>query len=262
MRECVRTADTMAITQPIRHNIVPLHLAGNTTERQGAEMRQLLTEAVLEACRAAMEQIDQQEAQVVLENGEKLLPEVVQSLAAIVNRHTQSDKYKDKQVGSDREYPPTYRVRPVEAQVTELRKYFPSLGACQEKLGRRPLPEGAEGWFAIPRWQAVAPTYNEAVELALKGLASQRRLQNRIAGRLGPNYLRRTERSILAGNILVEQQEGNGILVVAAQSGMRHRGCSARRARVAMAGNEFGAGAFAVTCMLLTHPERLSCKGT
>ena len=29
------------------------------------------------------------------------------------------------------------------------------------------LPEGAEAWFAIPRWQALAPTYNEAVEMVL-----------------------------------------------------------------------------------------------
>ena len=44
------------------------------------------------------------------------------------------------------------------------RKLFPALGCCQEKLARKPLPEGAEAWFAIPRWQALAPTYNQAVE--------------------------------------------------------------------------------------------------
>jgi hypothetical protein len=46
--------------------------------------------------------------------------------------------------------------------------------------------------------------------------------------------------------------------VIAAQAGMLHRGCSARRTRVSMAGNEFGLGVFAFACMLLTHPERLS----
>lgn len=39
---------------------------------------------------------------------------------------------------------------------------------------------------------------------------------------------------------------------------MNWRGCSARRARVLMAGNEFGLGMFQVAAMLLTHPERLS----
>jgi hypothetical protein len=180
----------------------------------------------------------------------------------IIQRHTISDKYKDEEVGSNRVYPPTYRVRPVEAQVTELRKLFPSLGNCMEKLARKPLLTGAEAWFAIPRWQALAPTYNEAVELVLGVLATKRRFQNRIIGRLGPKYLRQSERSKLAEKILADQQQGNDLVVMAAQFGMLHRGCSARRARVAMAGNEFGLGVFTLACMLLTHSERLSAEDT
>src|ERR1035438_5864126 len=57
-------------------------------------------------------------------------------------------------------------------------------------------------------------------------------------------------------------QQGSDILVVAAQAGMLHRGSSARRTRVALAGNEFGLGVFAFGCMLLTHPERLSTGDT
>jgi hypothetical protein len=129
-----------------------------------------------------------------------------------------------------------------------------------EKLARKPLLEGAEGWFAIPRWQALAPTYNEAVEMVLEVLASKRKFQNRIVGRLGPTYLRQSERSKLAEKILADQQQGQDFMVIAAQAGMLHRGCSARRARVAMAGNEFGLGAFAVCCLLLTHSERLSAE--
>ncbi len=252
----------MATTHAVQHKIVPLHLSGNMTEQQNECLQELLGEAAKGACLTAIGQLDQQSAQIVLEKGTKLTSEVIDSLVTIINRHTQSDKYKDEQVGSDRVYPPTYRVRPLEAQVTELRKLFPGLGNCHEKLARRPLPEGAEAWFAIPRWQALAPTYNEAVEMVLGVLASKRRFQNRVAGRLGPTYLRQSERSALAGKILVDQQQGNDILVVAAQAGMKHRGRSARRARVAMAGNEFGAGVFPVACILLTHPERLSCEDT
>ena len=124
------------------------------------------------------------------------------------------------------------------------------------------LPEGAEAWFAIPRWQALASTYNEAVEMLLGILASKRRFSNRIVGKLGETYLRQTERSKLAETILAEQQEGNDILVVGAQAGMLHRGCSARRTRVSMAGNEYALGVFAFGCMLLTHPERLSTGDT
>ncbi|MFY9854349.1 MAG: hypothetical protein WAK26_10790 [Terracidiphilus sp.] len=249
----------MATTTP---NITPLHLSGNTTAIQNAQLKGFLAEAVQAAYLTAIEQIDRQSAQTVLEMGERLKSEVADSVVEIIHRHIASDKFKDEEVGSSRTYPPTYKVRPVEAQVTELRKHFPSLGGCMEKLARKPLLEGAEGWFAIPCWQALAATYNEAVERALGVLATKRKFQNRIAGRLGPTYLRQSERSKLAEKILADQQQGQDFMVIGAQAGMLHRGCSARRARVAMAGNEFGLGVFAVACMLLTHPERLSAEET
>jgi hypothetical protein len=242
--------------------ITPLHLSGNTTEQQNTQLQEFLGGAVQAAYLTAIEQLDRHSAQSVLEMGKKLKAEIADSLVEIIQRHTVSDKFKDEEVGSNRVYPPTYHVRPVEAQVTELRKFFPSLGSCMEKLARKPLLEGAEAWFAIPRWQALAPSYNEAVEMVLGILSSKRKFQNRIAGRLGPTYLRQSERSKLASKILADQQQGSDIVVVAAQAGMRHRGCSARRSRVRMAGNEFGAGVFAVACMLLTHPERLSTEDT
>jgi hypothetical protein len=238
-----------------------LHLSGNTTDQQNTQLQEFLGEAVQAAYRKAIEQLDQHSAKSVLEMGRKLKAEVAESVVNIIHRHTASDKFKEEEVGSNRTYPPTYKVRPVEAQVTELRKFFPSLGSCIEKLARKPLLEGAEAWFAIPRWEALAPTYNEAVEMVLGVLATRRKFQNRIIGRLGPTYLRQGERSKLAKKILADQQQGSDLLVVAAQAGMLHRGCSARRARVRMAGNEFGMGVFDVACLLLTHPERLSTGG-
>jgi hypothetical protein len=225
-------------------------------------LQEFLGAAVQEAYQTAIEQLDRQSAQVVLDMEKKLRSEVARLVVEVIQRHTVSDKFKDEEMGSNRVYPSTYRVRPVEAQVTALRSYFPSLGSCMEKLGHRELPESAEAWFATPRWQALAPTYNEAVELVLGVLATKRRFSNRIIGRLGPAYLRQSERTKLAEKILGEQQEGNDILVLAAQAGMLHRGSSARRTRVAMVGNEFGLGTFAFSCMLLTHPERLSSGET
>jgi enamine deaminase RidA (YjgF/YER057c/UK114 family) len=255
-------AATMATSQVTAHQIVPLHLSGNTTEQQNKLLQEFLGDAVQEAYRKAIEQLDRQSAQAVLDMHRKLKVEVVERVVEIIQRNTVSDKYKDEEVGSNRVYPPSYRVRPVEAQVTELRKLFPGLGSCQERLARRALPEGAEAWFAIPRWQALAPKYSDAVELMLGVLASKRKLSNRIIGKLGEKYLRQSERSMLAEKILAEQQQGNDLLVVGAQAGMLHRGSSARRTRVAMAGNEFGIGVFAFGCMLLTHPERLSTGDT
>ncbi len=253
---------TMHSLADVQHSITPLHLSGNTTPEQNEQLKRSLGEAVDQAFRTAIEQMDKQSAQIVLDSGEEMQREVAATVVEIIGRHTASDKYKDEEVGSTRTYPATYRVRPVEAQVTELRKLFPSLGGCNEKIGRRPLPEGAEAWFAIPRWQALAGTYNEAVEKVGAAMAAKRKFSNRIMGRLGPTYLRQSERSKLAEKILFDQQQGCDILVVAAQAGMLHRGCSARRTRVAMAGNEFGLGVFAFGSMLLTHPERLSSGET
>jgi hypothetical protein len=240
------------------HTIVPLHLSGNTTEEQNQQLQRCLGDAVHDAYLTAIEQLDKQCAQTVLEAKRAVKADIVKAVTEIVQSHTISSKYEEEEVGSDRSYPSTYSVRPVEAQVTELRKGFPALGACQEKLGRLPLPQGAEGWFAIPRWEAVAPTYNEAVERILEILAKKRRISNRIAGRLSEKYLRQTERCQLAETILADQQPGCDILVVAAQAGMLHRGCSARRTRASLAGNEFCLGAFAVASLLITHTERLS----
>jgi len=243
---------------PATHTIVPLHLSGNMTEQQNQQLQSCLGDAARNAYLTAIEQLDRQSAQAVLEQENKLKSEIAGAVTEIIQNHTASHKFEDEEVGSDRCYPPTYRVRPLEAQVTELRKLFPELGACHEKLGRIPLPEEPEAWFAIPRWQAVAPTYNEAVERILEVLAKKRRFSNRIVGRLGKEYLRQTERSRLAETILADQQQGNDILVVAAQAGMLHRGCSARRTRASLEGNEFCLGVFAVASMLLTHSERLS----
>ncbi len=252
----------MATSQVTPHQIVPLHLSGNTTEQQNHMLQQFLGDAVQEAYRTAIEQLDQHSAQIVLDMHRKLKLEVAARVVEIIQQHTVSDKYKDEEVGSGRVYPSTYRVRPVETQVMELRKLFPALGSCLVRLSRKPLPAGAEAWFAIPRWQALAPSYGEAVEMMLAVLATRRKFSNRIIGKLGEKYLRQSERSKLAEKILAEQQQGNDFVVVGAQVGMLHRGSSARRTRVAMAGNEFGLGVFAFGCMLLTHPERLSSGET
>lgn len=242
--------------------VIPLPLAGNTTEQQNRLLQEFLGEAAQSAFHKAIDQLDQQSAQILIESAMHLKSDLTGMMVDLIHRHTVSEKFKAEEVGSDRVYPRAYRVRPIEAQVTELRKLFPSLGACNEKLARKPLLEGAEAWFAIPRWQALANTYNGAVEMILGALASRRRFSNRVTGKLDEKFLRQSERSKLAESILADQQPGNDILVVAAQAGMLHRGSSARRTRVSMEPNEFGLGVFAFTALLLNHPERLSTNDT
>jgi hypothetical protein len=252
----------MAIPQTSSNTMVPLHLSGNMTASQELQLQEMLYGAVQSAYPAILEQLDQQSAQTVLDGERKLSKEVADLLIAAVERHTASDKFINEEVDSSRVYPSNYKIRPIEAQVTNLSKIFPKLGQCHERLARRPAMEGSEGWFAIPRWEALASTYNEAVELVIDAIASKRRLSNRVIGKMNEKFLRQSERTKLAFKILAEQQEGNDILVVGAQFGLLHRGSSARRTRVALAGNEFCLNSFAIGCMLLTHPERLSTSQT
>jgi hypothetical protein len=245
-----------------QNQTVPLHLSGNTTEQQKRQLQEFLADAMQQACLTVIDQLDRQSAQAVLDTNRKLRKEVVDRVVEIIHRYTLSDKFKEEEGGSNRIYPPSYRVRPIEAQVTELRRIFPGLGKCDERLQRKPLPDGAEAWFAIPRWEALAATYSEAVELMMAALSARRKVSNRIVGKTTDTFLRQSERSKLAEKLLAEQQEGCDLLVVCAQAGLLHRGSSARRTRVAMAGNEFGLGAFSFGCLLLTHPERLSTGDT
>jgi hypothetical protein len=238
--------------------VTPLNISGNTTQVQNERLQANLREAVHTAYENAVLRLDRHSAQLVLDGEKKFKAEITHTVGDLIDRFTISDRFKDEQTPSKHDYPSTYRVRPIEAQVTEFRKIFPALGSCMEKLGRRPLPTGAEAWFAIPRWQALAPTYNQACALMVEALGGRRKFSNRILGNLGPNYLRQSERSQQAEKIMAEQQPGSDLVVFAAQSGRYHRGLSARRARVVLAGNEFTLGLFTMGCMLLVHPERLS----
>ncbi|MBI2625154.1 MAG: hypothetical protein HYW70_02380 [Candidatus Nealsonbacteria bacterium] len=155
-------------------------------------------------------------------------------------------------------YPKGYKVRSITEQTNILRQLFPGIGYADERIVKGPLPEGAEGWFAIPRWENIASSYNEAVEKMLELIRQQRkgRFCNYRAGRLGPYYLKQTEKATMMFHKIEQEQKGYDILVVPAQFGLRHRNLFVEQARAVMNAGEFGFGAFAVGIMLLIHPER------
>ncbi len=185
------------------------------------------------------------------------LPKLIESFIA-ANRFT--DRFKDEEVASSFWYPNDYKPKGITAQTNLLRRLFPGVGFADEKLADAPLPPNAEAYFAIPRWESLAQTYQEAVEKVLAAFQKLHgcKFANYHEGELGPDRLRQEERARACLTDLGERQKGYDILVVPAQLGLRHRGRSVRRAREVMqdAGNEFGLGAFAVGIMLLTHPER------
>ena len=169
------------------------------------------------------------------------------------------NQFANEEVRSAYGYPRKHKgPKEIKEQIKALAKIFglDSSHALEYANNLPQFPNGAEGWFAIPRWEKVAKTYNEAVERMLKAIASSRKFTNYREGQLGLDRLRQSARSIEMWKKIGEIQQGD-ILIVPGQFGMRHRGRSVRRARVLFQANEFGFGAFAAGCMLLTHPERL-----
>lgn len=186
--------------------------------------------------------------------------EIMKAILEKVRELSTADEFKDEEVVSKCGYVSGYQnPKRIVEQNELLKQTFPGIGFADESLARRPVPEGAEGWFAIPRWESLAPSYGEAVERVLTCL-SQRCGGNCInyrEGKLGNRYFRQRDATRAAFQKLGEEQRGCDILTVAAQFGLLHRGRSVRRAREQMRVNEFGLGAFAVGIMLLTHPTRL-----
>lgn len=172
---------------------------------------------------------------------------------------TASPFFANEEVKSNYGYPQGYAVKPVCEQLVELSKHFNGLDtssvlACSKELPA--LPAGAEGWFAVPRWEKVAKSYNEAIEKVIDLIGKTRTFYNYRKGELGPKYLRLSERTTVALQMIGEKQKGD-FLLIPAQFGLTHRGRSVRRVRVVYAPHEFGLGSFIVGCMILSHPERL-----
>lgn len=168
-------------------------------------------------------------------------------------------QFADEEVSSHYGYLSGYTTPiGIKQQAGCLRRLFPGIGFANEKLVRQPIPVGAEGYFAIPRWEELASTYGEAVEKALYMLKQTRgKFQNYIEGKIGSQYLRQHVKTAAAFRKLGEAQNGYDILVVPAQFGLTHRGRSVRRACNVMNDSEFGLGLFAGLVMLLTHENRL-----
>jgi hypothetical protein len=204
--------------------------------------------------------LDSHGAQRAIEHGDKFAEAIRIAALASLKDLSVSDKFKNEEVASNYGYLFGYRKpKGITEQTNRLRELFPGIGYADEKLAEQDLPPNAEGWFAIPRWEKIAPTYGEAVQKVLEAIKLTRNgaFYNYREGQLGPQYLRQSQKSSKAFQKFGDEQKDHDILVVSAQFGLRHRGRSVRRAREVMNASEFGLGAFAIGIMILTHPERL-----
>lgn len=196
--------------------------------------------------------------------------ELQDGIAKLIAELSVSNQYANEEVRSSYTYPKEYKgPKPIVDQIKAIAKIFgldPSQ-AIEFAKNLPALPEGAEGWFAIPSVDALAKKhfpevtdpvqkYCQAVQLVHAKIAASRSFYNYREGQITPAQLRVHARTAHALDLIVETQKGD-ILIVAAQLGMRHRGKSVRRAREVFVANEFGLGSLAVGSIVLTHPERL-----
>lgn len=173
-----------------------------------------------------------------------------------------ANKFEDKEEESRYGYLSGYtKPKGVAQQVKIIHGLFPEVkwGYFRPDEEQIVVPDGAEGLFAIPRWQSIAPTYGEAVQKVLSALSKAYggNFHNYREGQLGPDQFRQSAKSVAFWEQVGEEQKGFDIPLVPAQFGIRHRGRSVRRARKVMQANECGLGAFAIGIMLLTHEDRL-----
>lgn len=191
----------------------------------------------------------------LIENRDEFRGHLVNSM----RRCSAPDRFIDEDLDSRYGYPVGYRKsRDISEQITCLLKFFPNLRYVNGSPRQIYVPKGFEGYVAIPRWEALAPTYGDAVEMAIGVLCCARGLGFYAQyDCFGPRYLRQYQKTALAFQTASDQQDSD-ILIIPGQFGLRHRGRSVRRAREVMSVSEFGLGIFAVAIMLLTHPDRIS----
>ncbi len=219
--------------------------------------------------------LDKEGAQMLIETG-NALHEVRKFLADKVKELSDSTLYADQVVESSYGYLSGYRkARPAGEQIAVLRQYDWgrdvewTLNDAQQKLLAGPLPQGAEGYFAVVFDRTMVMHYEEEanidqsgpVTLALNALRDEREglLVNNREGMLGPQHYRRNKKSAEKMKLLWESQgRPSGIILIPAQLGREHRGKSPLRACVVIRGSEFPLDAYETIQMVLTHKNRLS----
>ncbi len=209
--------------------------------------------------------------QRVIESGDELQNVIVDAIISKTLELSRTNQFAGEEVRSNYAYPKEYNgPKSIEEQIAKLLEHFPGLDSTQALALAKSLPElpdGAKGWFAVPRIEAVAKLffpeitnpvecYCQAVNLVLEKIGDSRKFYNWRAGQITPDKFRMHARTTHALDLLAEKQPGD-ILLIPAQFGMRHRGKSVRRVREVISGPEFGLGSFIIGCMILTHPERL-----
>jgi len=205
-------------------------------------------------------------------------PGLADHIAVWLEKHRTTNKYKDEEVRAAYGYPKEYKgPKPIEQQIKAIAEiYGLDPASALEYAKKLPvLPEGAEGWFAIPSVDALAQKhfpevidpaekYCRALQLVHQKIAESRSFYNYRDGQIDTAHIKVSARTLEKMNQIAAQQKGDpstgsgpSILIIAAQLGKRHGGRSVRRAREVFTANEYGLTSVAGSSIVLVHPERL-----
>lgn len=196
-------------------------------------------------------QIGKDVAQRAIEKGD----EFQERMVALINELGELP-YADEETESNYGYPDGFRIRTVQEQVESLIRHFPNLDASHvEELANGELPEGAEGWAVIPKFDKLGKNYHQALETVLGLIAKDREFRNWRKGELTGKHMKLSDKTAQS-HVKLNEQPGH-FWVVPFQFGIRHRGKSVRRARAVFTETEFGLGSYEVAVLLLTHPDRI-----
>src|SRR3989344_6999655 len=133
-------------------------ITSSVTDGQKKQIKRFVEDAVDRVL--ADNVLDKDCAQKIIGSGAELQARVITAIREL----SVPNEFADEEVASNYGYLSGYKPKCITEQTNILRQFFPGIGYANEKLAEQPLPEGAEGWFAIPRWQKVAKTYPEAVQ--------------------------------------------------------------------------------------------------
>ena len=154
------------------------------------------------------------------------------------------------------------RVRPIEDQMRDLVKHFPSLRVPAQMPATPPLPKGIDGWYAFPRVSALSPSYSQACVRMFDALKKARACTLVAHVEEGNReWLRRATRAREAWKRIEESQSESDILIVPAQLSLLHKGSTIAQSRDLLDLHQFGLGAFEVATALLVNPQLLSEAG-
>ena len=171
------------------------------TDGQKKQYKRFVEDATNRGVELALEKVrlDKTGFQRLLENGDEFNSAIAEVIVAKTRELSVSNRFADEEVTSKYGYLSGYKnPKGITEQTNILRQLLPGYRICRRK-DRQPsrVPEGAEGWFAIPKWQSVAPTYGEAVQKVLDLIKKTRdgKFYNYREGQLGPKNLRQSEKS-------------------------------------------------------------------